>query len=190
MDQWQRYFFRAHSEAELREWVSRLRLFRYFRAYGGHANDGDSLDVAFRYDGEAELVRFLDRLGVQVSVFHEAPPQPTPGAGYSSEDFSAFPSLVSGTQWIEQPGHRTIFMKPVFIWCSEATVEVSASPSSWTVTEDDVRAAEELEEEFARLGPVEIVDPPVDTQHYLCPKYYPEWGWRELPPNCARLGHV
>ena len=177
MDRWQQYLFREHSEAELREWASRLRLFRYFRAYGGHANDADSLDVAFRYEGEAELVRLLGRLGVQVTVFHEEPAQPIPGQRYAPEDFSAFPSLVSGTRWIAQPGHCTIFAKPVFIWCSSDTVKVSASASSWTVTEDHVRVAEDLEQEFARLGPMETVDPPTDTEHYVCPKYYPAWGW-------------
>src|SRR5688572_15228358 len=127
MDPTRDYLFREHSEAELREWAARLRLFRYFRAYGGHANDADSLDVAFRYDGEAELVRLLGRLGVQVRVFHEEPPKPIPGQAYSSEDFSTFPSLVSGTKWVEQPGHCTIFRQPVFIWCNEDTVKVSAS---------------------------------------------------------------
>ncbi|HEY6723762.1 MAG TPA: hypothetical protein VI197_07005 [Polyangiaceae bacterium] len=178
MDRWQQYLFREHSEAELRDWASRLRLFRYFRAYGGHANDADSLDVAFRYQGEAELVRLLGRWAIPVKVFHEKPPQAIPGEPYCPEDFSAFPRLVSGTRWIEQPGHCTLFEKPVFVWCSTDTVKVSASPSSWNVTEDHVRAAEALELEFARWGPFEVVDPPADTNHYVCPKYYPEWDWK------------
>lgn len=178
MDHWRRYLFEEHSEAELREWATRLRLFRYFRAYGGHANDGDSLDMAIRYDGEAELVRLLARLGVQVRVFHEQPPQPTPGERYSAEEFSAFPSLVRETRWVAQPGHCTIFAQPVFIWCSNSAVKVSANPGSWSVTETHVRAAEALEQEFTSLGPMSVVDPPVDTEHYVCPKYYPDWGWK------------
>jgi len=178
MDRWQQYLFKEHSEAELREWASRLRLFRYFRAYGGHANDSDSLDVAFRYAGEAELVSLLARLALKVRVFPEKPPQPIPGNSYSLEDFSTFPSLVHGTAWIEQPGDCTIFGKPVFIWCSNDTVKVTANPGSWTVSEDHVRAAEELEQAFARLGSLEVVDPPHATKHYVCPKYYPDWSWR------------
>lgn len=178
MNQWQQYLFREHSEAELREWATRLRLFRYFRAYGGHANDADSLDVAFRYDGHAELMSLLERLGLRVRVFHDKPPQPVPGQQYSAQELSAFPSLVSGTRWIEQPGHCTIFGKAVFIWCSTSAVKLSASAGSWTVTEDHVRAAEALEQEFAHRGPFEVVDPPADTEHYVCPKYYPEWEWR------------
>ena len=42
---------------------------------------------------------------------------------------------------------------------------------------DHVRAAEELEKEFANVGPLEVVDPPRDTNHYFCPKYYPDWDW-------------
>lgn len=50
-DRWLRYLFESHSEATFRNWAQRLKLFRFFRAHGGHANDGDSLDVSFRYDG-------------------------------------------------------------------------------------------------------------------------------------------
>lgn len=46
MDRWQQYLFEEHPETELRAWARRLKLFRFFRAFGGHANDGDSLDVA------------------------------------------------------------------------------------------------------------------------------------------------
>jgi hypothetical protein len=110
-------------------------------------------------------------------VFHDNPPQPTPGKRYSSEDYAAFPSLVTGTKWVEQPGHCTIFGKPVFLWCSNGTVKISASAGSWNVTGDHVRVAEELEQEFDGLGPLEVVDPPTDTEHYFCPKYYPGWDW-------------
>ena len=34
-------------------------------------------------------------------------------------------------------------------------------------------SAEELEKELSEL-PLEIVDPPRDTKHYVCPKYHPD----------------
>jgi hypothetical protein len=49
MDQWTRYLHRDHSVLELEEWARRLSWFRFCRAVGGHANDGDQLLVALRY---------------------------------------------------------------------------------------------------------------------------------------------
>ena len=48
MDLWREYLLRTHPEATLKGWAKRLLLFRFCRAYGGHAIDGDSLDVAYR----------------------------------------------------------------------------------------------------------------------------------------------
>jgi hypothetical protein len=35
---WEAWLYERHSRAELREWATRLRWFRYCRAIGGHAN--------------------------------------------------------------------------------------------------------------------------------------------------------
>ena len=57
MDAWEQYLFQGHSRGELRAWAQRLRYFRFCRAYGGHANDGDRLLVAVRHEGEADARR-------------------------------------------------------------------------------------------------------------------------------------
>lgn len=48
MDSWTRYLHRDQSADELRGWARRLKRFRFCRAIGGHANDGDQLVVALR----------------------------------------------------------------------------------------------------------------------------------------------
>ena len=48
MDSWTRYLHRDHAADELRDWARRLEWFRFCRAIGGHANDGDQLLVALR----------------------------------------------------------------------------------------------------------------------------------------------
>lgn len=45
---WSRWSFEDHPEAELRCWARRLRLFRFVRAWGGHAIDGDASVAAYR----------------------------------------------------------------------------------------------------------------------------------------------
>ena len=108
MDRWNAYLFESHSESTLRGWAQRLHLFRFCRAYGGQANDSDSLDLVYRYQSVEELREFFGGLGIELVTFDERPPQPEAGVSYSGEDFGRFPSLIPGTQWIKQPGHCSI----------------------------------------------------------------------------------
>ncbi len=174
MTSWEQYFFGQHPESELRNWALRLRFFRYFRAFGGQANDGDSLDLAVAYSGTEELLEILARLGYAPLVHDRLPPQPQIGVGYPSEEFQRFPRIISNTQWIEQPGHCKIFGVRVFLWCGGGLAKVSVGGEDYEVHEQDVRAAEKLEANLAAL-PLRWVDPPSDTRNYLCPKYYPDF---------------
>lgn len=108
MDRWKQYLYESHSEDTLRAWAKRLHFFRFFRAYGGHANDGDSLDVAYRYKNIEELESFLRYLGISVVRFAEKPAQPESGVSYPGEEFARFVSLIPGARWIRQPGHCSI----------------------------------------------------------------------------------
>ncbi|WP_230674500.1 hypothetical protein [Burkholderia glumae] len=85
-----------------------------------------------------------------------------------------FPSLVPGTEWIRQPGRCLIAGKPVFVWCGRNVATISIAGAPYTVTEADVQAAQAVEAVLASAW-LERVDPPVDTKHYICPKYYPEY---------------
>ena len=172
MDRWTQYLFQQHSKTELKEWASRLDMFRYFRAYGGHANDGDSLDIALRYESSEELVVLTNKLGLTLITYSNKPEQPVTGESYSSEEYSSFPSLIKDTEWIQQPGHCCIFGFNVFIWCGNGLVHISASPKSYVVTSKHIEVAEELEKHLGSLREF-IVDPPKDTKHYICPKYHP-----------------
>ena len=59
MDRFRSYLFERHNEEEIRRWVSSLSYFRFCRAYGGHANDGDHFLAAFRYRDEADFLLLL-----------------------------------------------------------------------------------------------------------------------------------
>jgi hypothetical protein len=172
MDRWIQYLYEQHSESELKEWTSRLQFFRYFRAYGGHANDGDSLDIALKYDTTEMLIDIIKNLGIEPTVFAEKPEQPIPGTRYTHEEYTSFPSLIRGTEWIKQLGHCEIWGVKVFIWCDNGLMKISASPGSYVVTTEHVESAEKLETKLGDLKRL-LVDPPKDTKHYVCPKYHP-----------------
>jgi len=104
-DRWRQYLFESHPEQTLRQWAKRLQKFRFFRAYGGHANDDDSLVVAFAYEDAADIHRFFLHLRVKLIVHAQKPSQPEPGISYSGDVYAAFPSLILGTSWVEQPKH-------------------------------------------------------------------------------------
>lgn len=173
LDRWRQYLFEVHAEATLRDWARRLRLFRFFRAYGGHANDGDSLQACFAYASEEQLLAFLADLGVSLVRYQVEPPQAKIGVSYSGAEFLTFPHLIDGTRWLRQPGHCDIAGIKVFVWCARGRVTFSLG-SAYSVGENDVAGAEALERLLARTS-LERVDPPGDNKHYICPKYYPDY---------------
>lgn len=173
MDLWKSYLLQSHSEHTLRNWANRLSFFRFFRAYGGHANDGDSLDVALRYPDLEQLRGFLAKLGVTLVEYEKIPPQPELGVSYHGDEFAKFPSLIPNTQWVKQPGHSIIAGQRVFIWCSKNLVKISIS-DGYSVTERNVVAAEAAERALEACN-LERIDPPINTRNYICPQHYPEY---------------
>jgi hypothetical protein len=178
-DHWISYFFERHSAVELRGWARRLRLFRFFRAIGGHANDGDSLDCALRYRSVAELEAFFSCAGLPLVRYDSESSQAEPAVTHSGEVYSSFPSLIPGTKWIRQAGHCEIAGNKAFVWCDGTIIFISATPGKYDVTDADVENARRIEA-IVRNAALEVQDPPRDTRHYFCPKYFPEQfsGWR------------
>lgn len=148
-------------------------MFRFIRAHGGHANDGDSLDVAYQYKSDSDLHQFFGHLGIPLTVFAERPAQPEPGVSYPGTEFSKFPSLVPGTHWIKQPGHCEIAGQKAFVWCEASRIRISVG-ADYLVTEADVQGAEAIERVLPDV-PLHRVDPPVDSERCICPKYYPAY---------------
>ncbi|KQV45978.1 hypothetical protein ASD07_15930 [Duganella sp. Root336D2] len=173
MDRWTQYLFEGHSEHELRAWAQRLRFFRFFRAYGGHANDGDSLNAAFAYATTEQLESFLVDLGVELTKFDVPPPQPELGVSYPGDVFAQFPFLVGGTTGMQQPGRCQIMDVNVFIWCEAGQIRISLG-DDYAVTEKNVLDAEKLETLLAH-STLDRIDPPKDTRNCICPKYYPDY---------------
>jgi hypothetical protein len=58
-----RYLFEEHPPARLSGWAKRLTRFRFCRAYGGHANDGDTLRLLLRIGSREDALTLLAALG-------------------------------------------------------------------------------------------------------------------------------
>jgi hypothetical protein len=183
-EQWRRYLYEEHSEQTLRRWTRRLSIFRFCRAFGGHAGDGDQLLAAFRYASIPQLLGALRQLGIEPVIHATRPPQPEPGKAYPGDEFARFPSLIDDTR-IEQPRHCTIHGVKVFVWCSGGKISISVL-SGFQVTEEDVKRAAVLEPLLAAL-PLERIDPPQDNEHCISPRHYPDWFPEE--PGAPRDGN-
>lgn len=172
-DRWEQYLFEQHSEDALRAWARRLKLFRFFRAQGGHVNDGDSLAVAFAYKGQEQLEAFLTGLGIELVKFDAQPPQAQIGVSYRGDVFAQFPSLIAGTSWTKQPGRCEVAGVEVFVWCYADKIQISMS-DGYAVSEKNISDAEIVEQALAQVT-LERIDPPRDSRNYICPKYYPDY---------------
>ncbi len=170
---WQSYFFEHHSREQMKSWTKRINLFRYFRAHGGHANDGDSLDLAIIFKNEEELISIFELLKIEFVKLNILPEQPIKGKSYSSNDFDKFPSLIENTKWVIQPGHTQIFGVKVFIYCYSNIIKISITARPYEVLQEDIESAHILEKHISKFD-LRIKDPPFDTRNYLCPKFHKE----------------
>lgn len=169
---WRQYLFEAHSEATLRDWASRLRVFRFCRAFGGHANDRDSLAVSYAFDDEPALEAFFGAIGVGLVRHATMPPQPVIGQSYRGDEFPRFVPMIPGTLF-EQPRRCRVAGQSVFIYCRPNRIDLGIGADD-AVGESDVRSAAAVEAVLAR-APLRAIDPPVNGKHCICPTYYPDW---------------
>jgi hypothetical protein len=148
-----RYLFEEHSPAQLRAWASRLRRFRFCRAIGAHAGDGDTLRLHLRVHS------VQDALGIVAAVGAEPRPHP----------------LGAAAPEPPQPGWSTIAGTSLFIWINPERLELTVQDVDdlWAVTEAAVEAAERIEPRFAPYESRRI-DPPVDSWHCIAPATHPE----------------
>src|SRR5690348_14115408 len=154
-----RYLFEEHPEAELREWAQRLGKFRFCRAFGGPAGDGDTLRLHLR----TESVE--DALGIVASLGAEPRENPVNPDMVRSE-------VAPG---IAQPGWSTIGETTLFVWINPESLEFSIQDIDdiWSVTDQAVEAAERIEPRFDPFQD-RVIDPPVNTWHCIAPKTHPE----------------
>ncbi|GAA3588544.1 hypothetical protein GCM10022419_083600 [Nonomuraea rosea] len=171
---WTDYLHERHPPARLSAWARELAYFRFCRAYGGHANDGDHLLVSLRTETQTGLLRTLSALGVPVTRLPPGRPRPVPGVAYSAAEFAGFPAAMPRFPEIGQPGHVEIAGHRAHVWSHGDRLNISLADTvdHYNVTDAAVASAKSIE---ALLAPIagQVVDPPQDDRNCVCPRYYP-----------------
>jgi hypothetical protein len=166
-----RWLFRSHSRAELEDWARRMRFFRFCRAIGGHANDGDQLLVAVRITSESDLVAVASALGIALRELPADAPVPQPGRAYRGDEMAAFRTRIDAHPRFEQPGHVTLAGARCFAWVHPGRLEIAlagADGDPYEVTERDVENALALEPLLSPLAD-RIIDPPCEGDRCVLP---------------------
>lgn len=168
------YIFEMHSKAEIMRWNSELRWFRFCRAYGGHVNDGDAFKASIRFSGEAELLRVMGILGVDLLVLPPDNPKPIPGKPYTAAEFEKFRFSIYEFPKYEQPGWCSILDTSSYVSVSGGFIDIHLSGADgniYDVTETDFENARIIEKHVAIHG-LDFIHPPRQCQ-CVCPECYP-----------------
>jgi hypothetical protein len=164
---WIAYLYETHSPAELRRWATVLQYFRFCRAFGGHAGDGDRLAVALRAETEADVHTVLGGLGVPATPVPADAPRPGLGVAYRGDEYATFARRIRHLEHLAQPGWVDVDGERAFVWVSVGRVEVSLTDRG-AVTQANVDSAQRIEPHLAAFA-ADIIDPPLDDPHSFAP---------------------
>lgn len=150
----ERYLFATHSEEEISRWSAALRWFRFCRAKGGRADDGDSFQASILFGDESELARVIAALGVELRALPPDSPKPPPGTRHTRAESAwcetevEYSPLYYQPDWVEIAGVRT------FVWVSDGRVVMHLSggdqgDNAHAVTQRDFENARKIERHLA-----------------------------------------
>lgn len=168
------WMFRTHSRAELRAWGNALRFFRFCRAIGGHANDGDSLETALGFRDLEELHALCKELGFSLTPLPPDEPQLVVGRSYSGAELAKFRTAIHDYPSWEAPGRKEIGGVTVSLSVNGGKLYLTlyGEDDPYEVTEADVERARRVEAVLEPLAHA-IVDPPIESERCLSPSRYP-----------------
>lgn len=175
---WNAYLHERHSRETLREWARSLSFFRFCRAVGGHANDGDCLRAALAVASQAQLEAVFAQLGIALERLPQDHPEPVAGVRYPGTEFMKFVPAARGFGLpVRQPGRVTVAGVEVFAWLRADRLDLSMSDADqpYDVTARTVRDAQAVEALLRPLAGL-CIDPPQEGRHCLSPKSHP-WLW-------------
>lgn len=173
-DPFHQYMFAEHDQATLRRWASQLSYFRFCRAYGGHANDGDQFLVVLRYQDETEYRALLANLDLEPKLLEPDDKEMTPGHSYSDQEIQNLKFKIKDLPHLEQMGWCEINDCRCHVWASLGRLSISvdgASGDAYRVSELDFKHAKSIETKLGALREL-VIDPPRDDRNCICPQYY------------------
>ena len=129
----------------------------------------------FRHESEAELRRQFETLGIPLLDMPPDAPRMVAGVSYRGDVAAKFLPFVDHLPHIRQPSHTKIDDVSCHVWINAEkwAISVMDSDDPYEVTQRCVDGARRLEPRLLPLAN-DIVDPPQDNDHCICPKYYPD----------------
>ena len=173
-DPFHQYMFAEHDQATLQRWANQLSFFRFCRAYGGHANDGDQFLVVLRYLNEQEYRSILGTLGLKPKELSSDDQQLTPGQSYPASEIQDHKFAIKDLSHLEQIGWCEINDCRCHVRASLGRLSISvagASGDAYRVSELDFEHAKSIETNLGDLREF-VIDPPRDDRNCICPWYY------------------
>jgi hypothetical protein len=168
--------FLTHTEEEIRRWAQGLRFFRFCRPSNApHANEGDRFLAALRFSGEEELLEILESLGVQIRLLSEdhRPPLVCQAGEKRIWSIPDFPHLA-------QPGYQDLAGVCTHVWVrgginrpGVVDLHISDPNKPYDVSERAFEGAKRVEALLWRHRH-RVVDPPLNSQNCVCPKFFPQ----------------
>jgi hypothetical protein len=168
------YLFRFHSYDTVKGWAGALRHLRFCRAFGGHANDADAFKCSVQFKGEAGLREVCERLSIRLVP---VPRAKLPGIAGKTSVVDEEDDSIDEFPHYRQPGHTKILGVRVFAWVNRNCMDFElcgADGDPYEVTQKDFQNAKRLDDQLQGLQ-LKFRDPPVDSHHCICPKYWPEF---------------
>jgi hypothetical protein len=178
-DRWEQYLYEQHSAEQLATWAVSLRYFRFCRAVGGHAGDGDQLRVALAVNSRDDLETVLAALGIPLTILPPDEPRPVAGQSDTGEEYARFRDPIDRFPDIAQPSHVRIAGGKAFAWVyrGRLTVSISDEDDIWSVSDAAVEVARRVEPVIDPIAH-HVIDPPEHDHHCVCPTHYPQFWAR------------
>ncbi len=160
---------------QLTRWAKQIKIFRLVASKGYNKESCDTLLVRLRYDSPADFLSLLATLGVPANKLTPGSIQPRVGGTYTAKQAQQFEYPIDDVPGYRQPGICQLGQHYLLIWADRGVVKITYShergPSDY-VGDLDVANAASLEQFLLPLAD-KLIDPPVDSEHCFCPKYYP-----------------
>lgn len=172
-----KWIFGIYKPNELQNWAQRLKYFRF--VFDPQINSGkeDSLELKLSYTSPQQYLSHLQKLGITPQKLQADCFEPKIGQAYSQNDVDKFQFEIEDVKGYRQTKILKLQNEHVFLWAERGKLRIQISGPYYCpceIYEDEIRSAENIEGLFESVKDY-IIDPPVDTIHCVCPKYYPQW---------------
>ena len=131
-----------HSLNEIRVWLRDLKYFKYFRAFGGHMNDGDSFKVSLKFKDFNELITIMNLLGFHLdkAILKSSNDYEIVTPEY--DKINDYPEFV-------KPGHQEVLSVNWFLWIADHSLTITIAGTgiehNYDVTNEDFEKCLEFE---------------------------------------------